>query len=256
MGPHQFASILLCPRHAKSVIPLIENPVNGGSSDGGEPAEPYPNHVKSSMLAGNLMHEAIQYVLAGGTIDSNLSRIVEILEEVEEREEWTNSLIQTLPESSGGKQSGNYFDEDDAYDLRVWVCDFINFLDNKGWKDAVWETEFEVSGSVQTEWGEVLLNGYVDLWGKMGDEVVIIELKSPERSSDSWKFQAGLYSEMAEIGTYQHVVVWSPKHYSVSTQEEAIEILRLRTMKSGGVARPVPYLCSNCTVMSCDQRAY
>ena len=255
MGPHEFASILLCPRHAKSVIPLIENPVSEGSSDGSEASGHYPDHVNSSMLSGNLMHEAIQYVLAGDTIDSNLSRIVAILDEVEEREEWTNSLIQTLPESSSGKQSGNFFDEDDAFDLRGWVCDFIDFLDNKGWKDAVWEREFKVSGSVQTEWGEVLLNGYVDLRGKVGDEVVIIELKSSQRSSDSWKFQAGLYAEMAEIGSYQHVVVWSPKHYSVSTQEEAIEILRLRTMESGGIARPVPYLCIGCDV-HCDQRAY
>ena len=129
-------------------------------------------------------------------------------------------------------------------------------MDNKGWKDAVWESEFEVSGNVPTTWGEVPLSGFVDLRGKIENEVVIIELKSPKKASDSWRFQAGLYAEMAEKESYQHVVVWSPKHFSVGTQEEAIKILRRRTMGSGDVAIAVPYLCANCSVLDCDQRAY
>jgi ATP-dependent exoDNAse (exonuclease V) beta subunit len=258
MGPNKFAQILLCQKYAGTVVERIHRSSHAPSaSKGTNEPENLPDRVSSKMEYGNLMHESIQFVLTGpGTAKENMALIEEILEEVALEEEWTHSLLQILPKSSGEKEQGDDFDEDDALDLIEDTRNCLRFIEKNGWINAKWEKEAPVSGSIETKWGVLTLNGFVDLKGESEDGVVIIEIKSSRKYSDSWNIQMGLYSDMEQEGTYSEVAVWSPQYVHVTNQSDAIASLRLRTKPETETRRAIPHLCKDCNVIECPQRSF
>lgn len=255
MGPSEFSSILLCQKYAGTVVKKTRDSPPATSRAGGKSDENRSHRASSNIEFGNLLHESIQFTLTGPqTVEENLATITEILEEVADGEMWTEGIISTLPKSSKNNEQGDDFDEDDALDLIDEVEKFLDFIETRGWLHAKWEKEVPVSGIIETRWGNLRLDGFVDLKGEYEGGAVIIEIKSSRKYSDSWKIQVGLYSEMALAGTYSEVAFWSPMHEDSFTQEEAITSLRLRTKPEIEGTRPVHYLCRKCEIYDCPVR--
>jgi CRISPR/Cas system-associated exonuclease Cas4 (RecB family) len=228
----------------------------GGSGNAIIDAPPWNN---SAIEFGELLHESIQFSLTGpGTTEENISHIDEMFDEVMDKEEWTSSMVDTLADSSKklGRKKGDFFDEEDALEIKNYCHKFLRFLDSNGWLNAIWKSEHKyVSGEVNTKWGSVKLNGRVDLRGEIEGKVVIIEIKSSKKSRDSWHLQAGLYAEMEKEAPCSHVVVWSPRNAPIFSQSEAIENLRFQTHPENDEERAIPFLCAKCKVSDCPERA-
>ena len=127
---------------------------------------------------------------------------------------------------------------------------FLDFVEDYELADCQWDSEVEVSGIIETPFGDVQSFGRIDLICLTENGPLIIEIKKRDTLRESDKFQALFYASMHDRNDCEISVI---NGNSCSKPAPAEPVKFGFTSSDGDKTEPSPQNCNNCLDRTCPE---
>ena len=254
VGPSTLSTAMSCPRKFKALVELsnldlVDN--NENKRDGNQ----------YHKIHGMLLESILQFVAVGNNLpeernmeffESKYEIVISIMNKLEARnsiftQEQARMLL--MRESNSHSIIGSSV-SDLVSSIKQSVNSFLDFVEDYELADCQWDSEVEVSGTIETPFGEVQSFGRIDLICQTESGPLIIEIKKRDALRESDKSQALFYASMHE-SNYCEISVINGNTCSKPAPAEPVNFGF--TSEDGDKTEPSPQNCNNCHDRTCPE---
>ena len=254
VGPSTLSTAMSCPRKFKALV-------ESSNLDLVTYREDKIDGNQYHKLHGMLLESILQFVAVGNNLpkernmeffEARYQIVRSILNELESKnpiftQEQADMLL--MKESNSRLIIGSSV-SDLVSSIDESVKSFLDFVEDYELADFQWNSEVEVSGTIETPFGEVQSFGRIDLMCLRENRPLIIEIKKRDTLQESDKLQALFYAGMHDRTDCEICVI---NGNSFSEPAPAGPVNFGFTSEDGDKTEPNPRNCNSCFVLSCPE---